>query len=345
MSFFDSLERFADDLLKKLSPKEVVKLKSCKNCRYFKKGYCTQPTVPSRILSEYWAQGCLYYTTEEPVVGEDVTGLAKESKQDTIKTEIETVKNDIEAMKDALGTLGVMRTAQVIERKGGGASINTFSTDEEVSTNSTTYVLKREFDISTPTPPSGMTVYKYALMVSVELKRVGATTGLGARIDVDGETMAEITTDAFTTEYTWFDRAKEVTAGSHNVKIYLKGYNSNWAYLKGTRGNCGVGTIGTTETKVATIETAGDSKLSYIVAGKAYESATTVTGTGKADGSEADKVSIDAEVIADGSKYSNYTSLASFVFTHSEVWGMTTEATVACFIEWMESRSLQAVTP
>ena len=68
MSLFDSLERFADDLLKKLSPKEVVKLRSCKNCPYYKRGYCTQTTPPTKVLSEYYAQGCIYYGAEQPVI-------------------------------------------------------------------------------------------------------------------------------------------------------------------------------------------------------------------------------------------------------------------------------------
>jgi len=63
MGFFDDLNRFAQDLTKSLKPEEVVKLKSCKNCSFYQQGYCTQTTPPTKILSEYYAQGCIFYST------------------------------------------------------------------------------------------------------------------------------------------------------------------------------------------------------------------------------------------------------------------------------------------
>ena len=71
MSFFDGLDRFVSDLMKSLKPDEFTKLRSCKNCYFCKKGYCTQTSPPTKILSEYYAQGCIYYTTSTSVV---VTG-------------------------------------------------------------------------------------------------------------------------------------------------------------------------------------------------------------------------------------------------------------------------------
>ena len=68
MSFFDGLERFVSDLQKSLKPEEVVKLRSCKKCSYYRKGFCSQTPVLTRILSEYWAQGCLFYSPQEAVV-------------------------------------------------------------------------------------------------------------------------------------------------------------------------------------------------------------------------------------------------------------------------------------
>ena len=274
----------------------------------------------------------------------EIMALVDKKRIDRIGTiEKIAVIDEIGEIKDMKGTLAtkyVMQIAQVIERKGGSASINTYSTDEEIAKAGAAYKLVREFNLSTPTPPEGMTVYKYALMVSVEIKM--SIYHVFCKIVVDDEQLAIVDTES--TTYVWFDRAKEVSAGSHNVKIYLQATGGTM-YLRGTRGNCGVGTIGTSEAKVATIETSGEAKLSYVVAGKAQESPATVTGVGKVDESESEKVTLDVEVTADGAKYSGNTSLASFVFTNASVWGMTTEATVACFIEWMESRSLRAVTP
>ena len=71
MSFFDSLSNFASEIEKALrgKPKLALKLRSCKACFYGKKfPYCTKSSPPTRILSEYWAQGCLNYTPEQPTI-------------------------------------------------------------------------------------------------------------------------------------------------------------------------------------------------------------------------------------------------------------------------------------
>ena len=249
---------------------------------------------------------------------------------------------DLVEAKGKLVTLSVMQIAQVIERKGGSASIDTYSTDAQVSeTTSNEYVLKREFDLSTPTPPEGVTVYKYALMVSFEIKY--STTLPMIKITVDDETLVEMAIPS--SSYTWHDRAKEVSVGTHNIKIYLSRNGGGFAYLRGTRGNCGIGTIGTMETKVAMIETVGDSKFSYVVAGKAYESPTTVTGIGKADESESDKVDLDVDVTADGAEYSNNAYLLALALQAYFLYGKTLDPNVVAFLTWVESRSLVAVTP
>jgi len=70
MGFFDDLDRFANEVEKAFRGKpEALMLKSCKKCSFYKRGYCTQTSPPTRILSEYYAQGCIYYTTSLPVVG------------------------------------------------------------------------------------------------------------------------------------------------------------------------------------------------------------------------------------------------------------------------------------
>jgi len=86
MGFFDDLNRFTQDIMKSLKPEEVVKLKSCKRCNYYKRGYCTQTSPPTKILSEYYAQGCIYYTTEEAVISSQTGGTVTvdEVKKGTI---------------------------------------------------------------------------------------------------------------------------------------------------------------------------------------------------------------------------------------------------------------------
>ena len=70
MSFFDSLSIFASEIEKAIAGKpEAHNLRSCKNCPYYQKGYCTQSSPPTKILSEYYAQGCIYYGGEQPVTG------------------------------------------------------------------------------------------------------------------------------------------------------------------------------------------------------------------------------------------------------------------------------------
>ena len=340
LSLFDSLDRFVSDLQKSLKPEEVVNLKSCKNCPYCRDVhavlYCTQTSPPTRILSEYYAQGCIYYGVEEPVIGKDVTELAT-------KADVESMKDDLAAMKATLASVGVMRTAQLLEKKGGGASLNTYSSDAEVYTYSTTWDLLREFNISTPTPPEGVTVYKYALMVSVELRSPISDYTMACKIEVDGEVLAIISEAII--NYTWFDRAKEVTAGSHNVKIYLyRGGGASVAYLRGTRGTCGIGTVGTSEMKVATIQTSGEGKGSFEVVGKAYEDPVTVTGVLKADESESDKTILEVEVTADGSEYSNNASLETMLLEFLGLYGATTSEAVACFFSWFESTFLMAAS-
>lgn len=80
MSFLDDLNRFAQGLVKSLKSEEVLKLKSCKACNFYKRGYCTQTSPPTRILSEYYAQGCIYYTPEQAVTGLE-TEIAKVKEQ------------------------------------------------------------------------------------------------------------------------------------------------------------------------------------------------------------------------------------------------------------------------
>ncbi len=82
---FDILEGFVSELMKNLTAKEVLRLKSCKNCPYHRNVpplYCTQTSPPTRILSEYYAQGCIFYGAVTPLIGKDLEPLSKEEKQE-----------------------------------------------------------------------------------------------------------------------------------------------------------------------------------------------------------------------------------------------------------------------
>jgi len=335
MSFLDGLERFAGEVEKFFKGKpEALNLRSCKNCPYYQNGYCTQTSPPTRILSEYYAQGCIYYGAEMPVIGKDVTELAT-------KADVESMKADISAMRATLGSVGVMRTAQLIEKKGGSIGFKTDANDETEFAGSSSYGLNREFNVPTPTPPTNMIVYNFALMISVELKGATSPYNIACRIDVDGETIAEILSNS--SAYIWFDRAVDVDAGSHNVKIYLKRVSPSITFMRKTRAKCGIGTTEITEIKVAQLQTSGQGKGSYVIASEAYEAPATVTGVLKADESEADMETLDVEVTADGSTYSNNAELSTMVLQLLSLYCYTSSGNVASFLQWFESTFLMAM--
>jgi len=92
MSFFDGLERFAGEVEKFFKGKpEALNLRSCKNCPYHKDVngvlYCTQTSPPTRILSEYYAQGCIYYGAEQPL-----TGLMTQDEREDYKSLLDRIK-------------------------------------------------------------------------------------------------------------------------------------------------------------------------------------------------------------------------------------------------------------
>lgn len=66
MSLEETIQKETEALKKVLSPRF---LKSCKDCGYHVKQngllYCTQTSPPTSVLSEYYAQGCIYYTIEQ----------------------------------------------------------------------------------------------------------------------------------------------------------------------------------------------------------------------------------------------------------------------------------------
>ena len=121
MSFFDSLGRLASEVEKALKgqPDLALKLKSCKACNFYQNGYCKQTSPPTKILSEYYAQGCIYYTVEEAVTGllskaEREAGVA--SKLDHIeKVDELTLLKTLEKLEQIVEILNI-KVVEVIKK-------------------------------------------------------------------------------------------------------------------------------------------------------------------------------------------------------------------------------------
>ena len=139
MSFFDGLERFAGEVEKFFKGKpEALNLRSCKNCPYYRNGYCTQTSPPTRILSEYYAQGCIYYGAEQPLTGL-MTATERESYKsllDRIKkidlvdliTQITTIQNIASIdLIDLIGKISEITTIKKIESIESGISFDPYS--------------------------------------------------------------------------------------------------------------------------------------------------------------------------------------------------------------------------
>jgi len=202
-----------------------------------------------------------------------------------------------------------IKVLPVMEVKGGGIDINEFSDDTLYTETSTEYVLKKQFNMSTPSLPSGLTVYKYALMVSVQIYHTSQVSKV--KIDVDDVQLAELTT---TTTKTWYDRAKDVDAGTHTVKIYMKTtVVGGTCKVEGIRAVCGIGTTSTADVEIARVETCGEGIDVDVFAGKCYEANVTLTGTLKVDDSDADKKVDSLNVVKGGTEYSTGRTYSSMV--------------------------------
>jgi len=111
MSFFNNLERFAGEVEKFFKGKsEALNLRSCKNCPYHKDVngvlYCTQTSPPTRILSEYYAQGCIYYGAEQPV-----SGLMTKTEREDYKSLLDRIKKiDLVDLITEITTIGTLET-------------------------------------------------------------------------------------------------------------------------------------------------------------------------------------------------------------------------------------------
>jgi len=221
-----------------------------------------------------------------------------------------------------------LRVLNVLETKGGDISVNEFSDDTLYTETSTSYVLKKEFNISTPTPPSGLTVYKWALMVSVQIYHTSQVSKV--KIDIDDVELAELTT---TTTKTWYDRSKEVSSGSHTVKIYMKTtVAGGTCKTEGIKAVCGIGTNSTSDVKVAEVETCGEGLGTLAVVGKSYGENATITGSQKVDDNEFQKSSASGSVTKGGTSY-NYSSILSGAMydARNTYYGKTSSGNVPIF--------------
>jgi len=131
MSFFDSLERFVSDLQKSLKPEEVVKLRSCKKCSYYRNGYCTQTSPPTRILSEYYAQGCIYYGAEQPI-----SGLMTKTEREDYKSLLDRIKKidlvDLISEITTIDTINDLTSIGLIDLINKISEITTIGTIETI---------------------------------------------------------------------------------------------------------------------------------------------------------------------------------------------------------------------
>jgi len=256
-----------------------------------------------------------WFLTKSKVNDEDVDVLFEDTM---MKSDFAILEHNVVGMK----------IFYVVEVKGGDIDVNEFSDDTLYTETSTSYVLKKEFNISTPTPPSGLTVYKWALMVSVQIYHTSQVSKV--KIDVDDVQLAELTT---TTTKTWYDRSKEVSSGSHTVKIYMRTtVAGGTCKVEGIKAVCGIGTVSTSDVKVAEIETCGEGLGTLAVVGKSYGENATITGTQKVDDGDVERSSASGSVTKGGTSY-NYSSVLSGAMfnVRNTYYGKTSTGNVPIF--------------
>jgi len=227
-----------------------------------------------------------------------------------------------------------IRVFSVLEVKGGDVDVNEFSDDTLYTETSTSYVLKKEFNISTPTPPSGLTVYKYALMVNVQIYHTSQVSKV--KIDVDDVQLAELTT---TTTKTWYDRSKEVSEGSHTVKIYMRTtVAGGTCKVEGIKAVCGMGTVGTSDTLVAKVDICGDGISVLGLTGKSYGENATLSVESRFDDSY-DKVTVNQDVVKGGTTYTKGGYHSGYVYDTTHYYGRTSTNNVPVFYNHSKTTS------
>lgn len=261
---------------------------------------------------------------------------------DSTKTAIEGVEADIDSIKEAMGAEEVLKVVNVVEVKGGAVAVETDTDDTEKSNGTTSYVLLKTLNVPALSPPANITVLKYALQVSVEFKATNPSYYAYVKIDIDDVELAVLSTKS--TSYIWRDRAKEVSNTAHEVKIYGKSEIAGGptCYVRGCSIHFGIGTIGTSETKLVTIATSGDGKLLFEVSARAKETSKVATVVGKFDDDAVDQISKTATSGTSGSLISNTESLAGMALSEIEYYAYTTGVHVPAFLTYGGSKTLKA---
>jgi len=229
---------------------------------------------------------------------------------------------------------------QVLERKGGGQPINQVDDLAQVSTTSLTYELKKTIVISTPTPPSGVDVLRYALMVSFRLWNSGAyETRCAIYVDDVYESDAAVTG----TPAAYRDRAAadRTAPGTFTVKLYLK-VTGGTGYMDNARVLCGIGTNSGVDVKVVSIATQGQVKLTTLMGAKNWDGGGGVTVTLKPDESPGDYATKALTVNADGSLYSGNLVYDSFAFSSGDFYLRISSGYVrAVFLQYEEVKTIK----
>jgi len=218
----------------------------------------------------------------------------------------------------------------VLEVKGGNIGINEYS-DVVCKSLTTTLTKLAEFNISTPSLPNGLIVYKYALMVSVQCRYQSTVSGYYLKIYVDGEDKFTI---PITGTLTWFDRALDINVGTHTVQIWCYNLVGNCPDygVKNIKAQCGIGTVSTSDVKVAEVETCGEGRGDLAVVGKSYGEDATITGTQKVDDGDAERVSASGNITKGGTSYNYSASLSGAMFNaRSTYYGRTSTGNVPIF--------------
>jgi len=257
-------------------------------------------------------------------------------------TSWESIKTDISDMKATVGDVKGLKILNVLEVKGGDIGINEYS-DDVCKSLTTTLTKLAEFNISTPSPPSGLIVYKRALMISVQCRYQSTVSGYYLKIYVDGEDKFTI---PITGTLTWFDRALDVNAGTHTVQIWCYNLVGNCPDygVKSIKAQCGIGTVSTSEVKVAEVETCGEGRGDLAVVGKSYGEDATITGTQKVDDSDADKVSASGNVTKGGTSYGYSAYLSGAMYNaRNTYYGKTSTGNVPIFHNYSKTVVRRAV--
>jgi len=199
------------------------------------------------------------------------------------------------------------------------------------------YQLVKTLETSTPSIPTGLTVYKYALLISFRIRHPTETLNkVYCRIYVDDVLLTTVSMTG--TTWTVFDRSRDVDAGSHHMDLWVKG---GGGVLDNAHAVCGVGTVEQVLTKAIDVPISGDSKALVRVGGKSWSYSPTVTAEVRADESPIDKVTVTQAVTVGGSLYENYGALSTFIYQMLGYLVKTDTSNTTSFLTYSQVKSIK----